>query len=387
MTINLRNDDFSFSATFSKKIENLETILQFDINDPNKGVQNLNNIYSDYQAYLSTKNKRNAAETNIKNYKKLIKDNKKNELDDIPKNERIMTKKDIIALGITSIYRSIYYFNFLILIIFYIFLLVIWKNYFTKKYNLNELIKKNKLIESSIYRAINIYDLMVFHNYTINESNIMLFPEINKEKNDLIKSFYYDLKIAFNSIKEKNTIKGLYQDLEDISNFTCENFIKMISENIKKIQENDKEKKLNNIIGSLTKLCKFSKITESNDFRTVFQRYFQNLRNGMLSMNDFSNEGIINHIIKDGTLSKYVIIFNSIIIYIIELAINMPTRNSISKLLNILQNLIIISELSFLLLDLIVILFALFLYIKGINNLCYKFSDLRKIFQIFELQE
>ena len=387
MTINLRNDDFSFSATFSKKIENLETILQFDINDPNKGVQNLNNIYSDYQAYLSTKNKRNAAETNIKNYKKLIKDNKKNELDDIPKNERIMTKKDIIALGITSIYRSIYYFNFLILIIFYIFLLVIWKNYFTKKYNLNELIKKNKLIESSIYRAINIYDLMVFHNYTINESNIMLFPEINKEKNDLIKSFYYDLKIAFNSIKEKNTIKGLYQDLEDISNFTCENFIKMISENIKKIQENDKEKKLNNIIGSLTKLCKFSKITESNDFRTVFQRYFQNLRNGMLSMNDFSNEGIINHIMKDGTLSKYVIIFNSIIIYVIELAINMPTRNSISKLLNILQNLIIISELSFLLLDLIVILFALFLYIKGINNLCYKFSDLRKIFQIFELQE
>lgn len=90
---------------------------------------------------------------------------------------------------------------------------------------------------------------------------------------------------------------------------------------------------------------------------------------------------------KDGTLSKYVIIFNSIIIYVIELAINMPTRNSISKLLNILQNLIIISELSFLLLDLIVILFALFLYIKGINNLCYKFSDLRKIFQIFELQE
>ena len=298
-----------------------------------------------------------------------------------------MTKKDIIALGITSIYRSIYYFNFLILIIFYIFLLVIWKNYFTKKYNLNELIKKNKLIESSIYRAINIYDLMVFHNYTINESNIMLFPEINKEKNDLIKSFYYDLKIAFNSIKEKNTIKGLYQDLEDISNFTCENFIKMISENIKKIQENDKEKKLNNIIGSLTKLCKFSKITESNDFITVFQRYFQNLRNGMLSMNDFSNEGIINHIMKDGTLSKYVIIFNSIIIYVIELAINMPTRNSISKLLNILQNLIIISELSFLLLDLIVILFALFLYIKGINNLCYKFFDLRKIFQIFELQE
>jgi hypothetical protein len=57
MTINLKNDDFSFSVTFSKKIENLEYILQFDINDPIKGVQNLNNIYSDYQAYLTTKKK------------------------------------------------------------------------------------------------------------------------------------------------------------------------------------------------------------------------------------------------------------------------------------------------------------------------------------------
>ena len=387
MTINLRNDDFSFSVTFSKKIENLQTILQFDINDPIKGVQNLNNIYSDYQAYLTTKNKSNPAEANKKNYKKLN-DNKKNELDDIPKNERIMTKKDVIDFGITSLYRFIFYFNFLMFIIFYIFLLVMWKNYFTKKDNLYELIQKNVLIESSIYRAINIYDLMVFHNYTINEANNMVFSDNNnKEKNDLIKSFYDDLKTAFNSIKEKNRIGGLYQDFEDISNFTCENFLKVIRQNIKEIEENDKEKKLNNIIGSLTKLCKFSKITESNDFRTVFERYFQNLRNGMLSMNDFSYQGIIDHIINDGTLSKYSIIFNCIIIYIIELTINMPSRNSISKLLNILQNQIIISELSFLLLDLIAILFVLFLYRRGINNLCNKFFNLRKVFQIFELQE
>mgnify|MGYP003571295802 CR=1 FL=1 len=248
MTINLRNDDFSFSVTFSKKIENLQTILQFDINDPIKGVQNLNNIYSDYQAYLTTKNKSNPAEANKKNYKKLINDNKKNELDDIPKNERIMTKKDVIDFGITSIYRFIFYFNFLMFIIFYIFLLVMWKNYFTKKDNLYELIQKNVLIESSIYRAINIYDLMVFHNYTINEANNMVFSDNNnKEKNDLIKSFYDDLKTAFNSIKEKNRIGGLYQDFEDISNFTCENFLKVIRQNIKEIEENDKEKKLNNI--------------------------------------------------------------------------------------------------------------------------------------------
>ena len=388
MTINLKNDDFSFSATFLKKIENLQSILQFDINDPIKGVQNLNNIYNDYQTYLTTKNKSNAADSNKKTYKKLVNDNKKNELNDIPKNERIMTKKDVIALGITFIYRFVYYCNFLMFVIFYIFFLVMWTNYFTQKKNLYELIQNNILIESSIYRAINFYDLMVFHNYTLDEvTNLILSDYINNEKNALIKSFYYDIETAFASIKEKNKIGGLYQDFEDTSNFTCENLFKLNSEKIKEIEDNDKEKKLNNITGNLIKLCEFSKITESNDFRTVFERHFQYIRNGMLSINDFSYQGIIDHIINDGTLSKISLFFNSIIIYIIEITNKVPFRNSINKLLNRLEILIIISEIAFLLFDIIAILFVIFLYVKGINNLCNKIFCLRKIFQIFELQE
>jgi len=390
MTINFKNDDFSFKETFSKKIENLECILQFDINDPIKGVHNLNDIYNDYQTYLTNKNKNknNSSEANKKNNKKLINDSKKNELDDIPKNERIMTKKEVIALGITFIYRFIYYFNFLMFVIFYIVLLVVWTNYFTQKKYLYELIQKNILIESSIYRAINIYDLMVFHNYTIDEvTNKVLSDYLNKEKNALIKSFYKDIKTAFDSIKEKNKIGGLYQDFEETSDFTCENLFKLNSEKIKEIEENDKEKKLIDITGNLIKLCEFSRITESNDFRTVFERHFQYIRNGMLSMNDFSYNGIIDHIINDGTLSKISLFFNSIIIYIIEITNRVPFRNAINKLLNRLEKLIIISEIAFLLFDLIAILFVIFLYIRGINNLCNKIFGLRKIFQIFELQE
>jgi len=389
MTINFKNDDFSFSKTFLKKIENLQSILQFDINDPIKGVQNLNNLYFDYQAYLTTKNKSKVTDFNKKNYKKLINDNKKNELDDIPKNEKIMTKKEVIALGITFIYRFIYYFNFLMFVIFYIFLLVIWTNYFVQKKNLYDLISKNISIESSIYRAINIYDLMVFHNYTIDEATNRILSDniINEKKNFLIKSFYYDIETAFNSIKEKNKIGGLYQDFEDISNFTCENLYKMNIENIKEIEDNDKNKKLNNITGNLIKLCKFLKVTDSNDFRTVFGRHFQYIRNGMLSMNNFSYQGIIDHIINDGTLSKISLFFNTIMIFIIELTNNIPFRKSINKLLNRLENLIILSEIAFLLFDLIAILFVLFLYVKGINKLCNKIFGLRKIFQIFELQE
>jgi len=244
------------------------------------------------------------------------------------------------------------------------------------------------MIESSLYRAINIYDLMVFHNYTLDEvSNDVISDYINSEKNALIKSFYNDIETAFDSIKEKNKIGGLYQDFEDISNFTCENLFKLNSEKIKEIEKKDKEKKLNNITGNLIKLCEFLKITESNDFRTVFERHFQYIRNGILSMNDFSYKGIIDHIKNDGTLSKISLFFNIIIIYIVEIINRVPFRNSINKLLNRLGILIIISEIAFLLFDLIVILLVILLYFRGINNLCGKIFGLRKIFQIFELQE
>ena len=388
MTINLKNDDFSFSATFLKKIENLQCILQFDINDPIKGVQNLNNLYSDYQTYLTTKNKNNAVDANKKNYKKLIDDNKKNELDNIPKNERIMTKKDVIALGITFIYRFTYYFNFFIFASAYIILISIWTNYFSQKENLYELIEKYNMIESAVYRAINIYDLMVFHNYTIEEISNNIVPDyIGKEKNALIKSFYLDIETAFNSIKAKNKIKTVYEDFEDTTNFTCENIFELNSDNINEILKYDEGKQLNGLTSHLIKLCEFSRITETNDFRTVYERHFQYIRNGILSMNDFSYEGIIDHIINDGKLSEISLFFNSIIIYIIEITTKIPFENAINKLLNKLGNLILISEIIFLCFDLVAILFVIFLYIRGINQLCNKIFGLRKIFRIFEMQE
>jgi hypothetical protein len=270
----------------------------------------------------------------------------------------------------------------------YIIFLLIWIDFFTQKKYLYDLIQKNISLESSIYRAINIYDLMVFHNYTIDEVTYKILSDyINNEKNSLIKSFYDDLETAFDSIKEKNKIGGLYQDFEDTSNFTCENFFKFNSENIKEIEENDIDKNLNNITGNLIKLCEFFKITGTNDFRTAFERQFQYIRNGMLSMNDFSYQGIIDHIINDGTLSKISIFFNTIIIYIIEININIPFRNSINKLLSRFAILIMNSEVLFFFIDIISIFFALFLYVKGINKLCNKIFCLRKIFQIFDMQE
>jgi len=214
MALNANNEDFNFSINFGKKIENLENLLEFNNYDPIEAMKNLNNLYFNYQQFLTTKNKNNVMKK--KNYKKMMDENKRNELDDIPKNQRIMSKEEVKELGITYIYKLVYFISFILFLASYIILLCLWMNYFYQKSNLYTLIQKNISLEMSIYRAINAYDLMVFHNNTIEEiSRNIILNNINSQPNYILNSFYNDIELAFNNKKEINKINTLYQDSEN----------------------------------------------------------------------------------------------------------------------------------------------------------------------------
>jgi len=384
MTLNSNNEDFNFSLNFSKKIENLENLLEFNIYDPIEAMKNLNNLYINYQQFLTTKNKNNSNAMNKKNYKKIMDENKKNEFDDIPKNKRIMSKEEVKELGITYIYKLVYYFSVILYCFFYIILLYLWMNYFSQKSNLYTLIQKNIALEMSIYRAINSYDLMVFHNYTLEEvTKKVILNDTNGDPNYILNSFYNDIELAFNNKKEKNKINSLYQDFEDELNFTCENLYFLNSENLNEISKNFNK----NITGNLIQFCEKSRITESNDFRSVFERHFQNIKNGVLSIDDFSYNGLLKIIMEQGILSKSSVFFNIIVIYILEITNSEPCKNSIKKLLSRLKKSIHITEVIFLLFDVLSIIFVFFLYIKGIDNLCNQIFILKNVFKIFEIQD
>ena len=381
MTLNSNNEDFNFSLNFAKKIENLENLLEFNIYDPIEVMKKLNNLYINYQQFLTTKNKNKNMKISKKNYKKMIDENKKNELDDIPKNQRIMSKEEVKELGITYIYKLVYFISVIIYIFSYIVLLYIWTNYFSQKSNLYTLIQKNISLEMSIYRAINAYDLMVFHNYTLEEISTRII--LNEEPNYILNSFYNDIELAFNNKKEKNKIYSLYQDFEDELNFTCENLYYLNIQNLNEISKNLNK----NITENLIQFCEKSRITESNDFRSVFEMHFQNIKNGILSIDDFSYSGLLNIIMNQGILSKSSVFFNIIVIYILEITNSEPCKNSIKKLLSRLKNSIQITEIIFLLFGALSIIFAFFLYIKGIDNLCNQIFILKNVFKIFEIQD
>ena len=389
MTINTKNDGFNFSEKYIKKIEILENILEFYNSDPITEIQNLNSIYIEYQQFLSAKNKSNAMEMNKKNYKKIIEDNKKNELDNVPKNQKIITKKDVKFLGITSIYYFMYYITTIMLISLYVLVFFIWNDYFSKKTNLFSLITKNNHLETSIYKAINYYDLMIFHCITLEQvSNIVKKDENDKKDSyGFLKSFYEDLKLAFNGKKEKNSLGSIYQDIEDISDFTCEKIYELNNDFIKEIENNTLLGGSKNITNILVKLCESGKITQTKDYRSIFERHFQYIRNGILNINDSSYNGIIDHIINDSSLSRISLFFDFVIIYILELTNTKPHKEAFDRLMNKLKGIIQISQIIFLIFNIIAILLTIFLFISGINNLLNQIFLLKKVFKIFEIQE
>ena len=355
MIMNMKNDDFNFCETYNKKIEHLEMLLEFYSTEPTKEIQKLNNLYGNYQQYLTIRNKNNAIDLNKKNYKKIMEDNKKNELDNIPKNQIIITRKDVKSLGITSIYLYIFYFIVVLVLGVFALLLSLWKNYFTQRTSLYSLLEKNIVIEDNIYRAVNSYDLMIFQNLTIDEITKMLIQNNKNEHNLLLKNFYEDIALAFD-IKEKKKVQDVFQDFETKDNFTCEKLFELNNEILTKIENKTYSiSNLKNVKHNLICLCNFSRITDTNDYRTVFEKYFHNIKNGIILNNDYSYKGLVNSV-NEGTIARISIFFDIIIINVLKIAFNDPHKNSIDNLIKMFKQLIELTHILYLLIDIIEIL-------------------------------
>ena len=389
MTMNVSNDNFQFDKMFTKKLDNLSIILQLYNEDPLKAVQNLNNIYNEYQQYLTTKNKNEAMELAKRGYRKYSEDERKKRQINIPKNQRIINKKEIKNLNIVNKYLIIFYILLIILVILYIFLTIFWLNYYSIKNNLYKLIIKNYNLETSVYRSIIIYNLMVFNNYTLSEVSKNIFPELYNESEpiSIIKSFYENLKYAFNNKKEKDSINiQIYSDLEDFSNFTCEDLFELNNELLEEINNSTLVDKPTNIKERLIKICNNSKIAESIDSRAVFERHFQYIKNGLLSIDNFTYDGLMDHL-KSGNLGEISFFFNIIIVFFIEILFSKPHQTSITNMLNLLSQYIVMTEITFIILDIIFIIVILFYFISKIKKYCNQISLLKNTFKIFEIQE
>ena len=389
MTMSVTNDDFKFSEMFTKKLDNLEIILQIYNGNPLSALQTLNNLYNEYQCLMS-KNKNEAMENGKRGYRKNIEEErKKSQIYNIPKNKRIINKKEIKNLKIVNKYLIIFYIFFFISIILYIILNIYWFEYYDKRNHLYTLMYNNYDLETATYRAIIIYHLMNFNNYTLKEVSKNIYPQFYNESEpiSIIKIFYDNLKYAFNNKREKDKL-GLYiySDFEDLSNFTCDILFDLNDDLLDELNKSNIIDKPTNIKDRLIKICNNSKIAESIDSSAVFERHFQYIKNGLISIDDFKYDGLMNHI-KRGDLGEISFFFIFIIIYFLNLVFSKPHQNAIVQILKLLKNYIFMTEIIYIVLDIIFIIIILFYFISKIKKYCNQVSLLKNTFKIFETQE
>ena len=205
--------------------------------------------------------------------------------------------------------------------------------------------------------------------------------------NSLFQNFYENLKLSFNSKREKNSLGKIFEDIEDQNKFTCQNIYEMNKEYLIQLQNYTQDISLLNITNHLVQVCENSKITESKDFRTIFERHFQYIKNEIMNVNEIIFPELIDHMSNDEKPGKISLFFNFVIIYIVEISYYIPYQNAIKKLKSTLNMLVNISELIFLLCDILTILLVALFFIPGINNLCNQIFTLKKVFKIFEIHE
>ena len=384
ITIETKNEGFDFKDTFNKKINNLEIILELYKGNPLDAIQDLNVIYNEYNAYITNKNKVNIHDVNKKNLKK-------SEDDNFFKHQQKITQKDIVNLNLNKRYIYFLFFLILIVLIIFFFFIFLWDDYFLKKVKLFNIITKNAKLEKSCYEAINLYELMIFNNYTLDElANIFEISSQSSnetegnESNPIFNSFFQDLYLLFDKEKDQTNMLSLFKDFEDLAEFNCINMVVTFKYEI--IEKCHEILEGVNLKQKLVDICIISHITESKDIKTIFERHFQFMKNGMLSLTDFSFEGL-NKNLDSTIIGRIAFFFFSTTIYIIEVTTSKPHKDSIQKLMSLLNQRILITEISFIIFGVALIFIIMFYYIYNINNFCKQIFLLRKTFNIFEMHE
>ena len=390
MTINSKYEGFDFKSSFSQKIDNLDIILELYKSSPLEAVQNLNIIYNEYNQYLINRNKNAIMNNSKKNMNR--RGSIPEENDTLPKTQQMISMKDINKLNINDVYQIILIILIIIVFIIYLVFLFMWIEYFSKRTNLFNIIVKNAKLENACYEAVNIYELMVFNNYTLDE--MVEYLELSKDENIdsvsaktsniIFDEFYQNLYLLFDLEKDQKYMGDLYQDFEDLAEFNCINMVATfkyeILEKVDEIMTNvDLKEKLIDI-------CIISHITESKNLKTIFERHFQFMKNGMLSLTDFSYEGL-NKNLDSTIIGRIAFFFFTTTIYIIEVTTSIPHKNSIHNIMELLGRRILTTEIIFLIFGVALILIILFFYIYNINKFCKQVFLLRKTFNIFELHE
>ena len=389
MTLNNKMEELKFSEMFSEKIDNLEIIINLSNESPKQCLRNLNTIYTNYHQYLINKRKKEARDAEKKGYKLNNKNEQKakimNQQEEVPKNQRIVNTGNVRSLRLLTKYFIVYLILILSAVALYALIMFIWFSFFTTQKNLYIILEKDAFLETAIYRAINIYYMMIFNNYTVDYATEILYPEIysKSEQLSIFKYIYSSIKLGFNSKIEIENLGDLYKNFDKVKKYSCMYLYKENAEDFLNLYTN--EVSSIDIQEKLTNMCINILGLDSDKPLYFIENHFQYIKNGIIILDDFSYQGIISHL-KLGYLGRVSLFFNAMITFLINNIYTKRHKIAIERILNILRRNIELTGILFILFDFILTVIIIFLFIRKVKNYCNQITLLKNTFQITKVE-
>ena len=260
--------------------------------------------------------------------------------------------------------------------------MLFWDGYFTKQKYLNNLLLKNNNLETAIYRAINLYYMMVFNNLTSNFATEILYPSIYNESESLtiFKYFYSTLKYGFNNKIEIDNLGNLYKNFSNLESFTCGALYQDEAKDLINLYNSDINPN-DDVQKKLTNMCIYFVGMDSDKSLYLIENHFQYIKNGIINLDDFSYEGIISHL-RDGALGRISLFFNIIMTFLINIVYYKRHTIAIQRIIKMLESYIQITGFVFVLYDIVLTVIIIFFFIRRIKKYCNQILLLKNTFQI-----
>ena len=390
MTLNNKMEEIKFCEMFSEKIDNLESIINLSNESPKQSLRNMSSIYNNYQQYLINKKKKEARDAEKKGYKMNTKNEQKSkkikESEEVPKNQRIVNTSNVRSLRLLTKYFIIYIILILSAIVLYILSMIFWYSYFSQQKNLYIILEKDTTLETAIYRAINVYYMMIFNNFTVDYATEVLYPQVyqKSEPLDLFKYIYSSLKLGFNNKIEIENLGNLYKNFDNIAQYSCVYLYKENAEELLELYTNEISSAVN-IQDKLTNMCMNIIGLDCDKSLYFIENHFQYIKNGIIILDDFTYPGIIAHL-KLGYLGRVSLFFNGMMTFLINIIYSKRRSIAIERILNMLRNDIQLTGILFVLYDVILTFVIIFLFIRKIKNYCNQIALLKNAFQITKVE-
>ena len=375
------DNENDFKKLYTNKINLLEALVNEKSNNLGNAINKLNKNCLKYENLVGA-NKKNEQRLNMN--KKYDKDEEKPIV--FKDNQKYVNWVDIYNKGFNKFYIIFVIIIGIIDITVYGIIFGIWREFESSSGLTLGLIYDSWNFERNTLRLINFYHHMIFMNQTLEEISNDFYGDNDY---NCIENFLMVLN-SYYELRPKKRKTNIFKSFNDYCEFSCQSlydFMMTIDNNswmtaIITISENS-GKSIDSLKQNFIDKCEEGKTFIYEGVTPSFQSFYQRCINAMISINN--NARTYDNLIQtlfNGNLAFVSSVFLNVTRYILHIIGKVSYTGSFDKIIEILENTIIISLVLYIVSEFLLFIFFFFVYIWNINIECKNIFILKKVFEV-----